>query len=85
MRREMKIIELRRKLVGSEDYSSKGVLVAIDGNDHQWICAEDLFKFMKNYGFDVSLRQVEKLVEVINYNMNGKVSEQQLSWTVEGF
>lgn len=58
MRWEMKIIELRRKLVRSDDYSSKGVLVAIDGNDHQWVCAEDLFKFMKNYGYDVSLRQV---------------------------
>jgi hypothetical protein len=44
-----------------------------------------LFKFLKNYGFDVNLRQVEKLVEVINSSLDGRISEQQLSWTVEGF
>jgi hypothetical protein len=71
--------------VHSDDYSSRGALVAIDGNDHQWVCSEDLFKFLKNYGFDVGLRQVEKLMEAINYNLDGKISEQQLAWILEGF
>lgn len=78
----MKIIQLRRELVKNDDYSSKGLLVAIDCNDHHWLCSEDLFKFLKNYGFDVNLRQVEKLMEIINYNLDGKISEQQLSWVV---
>lgn len=85
MNREMKIIELRRQLVSSQDYSSRAALVAIDGNDHRWVCSEDLYKFLKNYGFDVGLRQVEKLMEAINYNLDGKISEQQLAWVVEGF
>lgn len=62
MNREMKIIELRRELVNSHDYSTRAALVAIDGNDHRWVCAEDLSKFLKNYGVDVALRQVEKLI-----------------------
>lgn len=40
---------------------------------------------MKNFGFDVNLRKIEKLVEIINYSMNGKVNEEQLKWTIEGF
>lgn len=56
--REMKMIELRRELMGNSDYSMRGVLFAIDCHDHDWICSEDIFKFMKNYGFDVNLRQV---------------------------
>lgn len=83
--KEMKIIELRHKLVHNPDYSIKGVLLAIDCNSHDWICSEDIFKFMKNYGFDVTLRMVEKLVEVINYSMNGKITQEQLRWTIEGF
>jgi predicted ABC-class ATPase len=39
---------------------------------------------MKNFGFDVTLRQVEKLVEVVNFAIDGKVSEAQLKWVVEG-
>jgi hypothetical protein len=39
---------------------------------------------MKNYGFDVDLRQIEKLIEVISYSLDGKVAEQQLSWVIEG-
>lgn len=59
--------------------------MAIDGNDHRWVCSEDLLKFLKNYGMDVGLRQVEKLMEAINYNLDGKISEQQLAWVLEGF
>lgn len=58
----MKLIELRRALINSSDYSLRGVIMAIDSSRHDWVCAEDIFKFMKNYGFDVTLRQVEKLV-----------------------
>jgi Ca2+-binding EF-hand superfamily protein len=61
------------------------VLSTIDGNGHEWICCEDLFKFMKNYQLEVNLRQVEKLVEVINSTLNGKITEEQLRWIVEGF
>ncbi len=71
--------------MNSHNYSSKGLLAAIDGNDHHWLCSEDLFKFLKNYGFDVNLRQVEKLMEIINYNQDGKISEKQLCWIAEGF
>ena len=39
---------------------------------------------MKNYGIDVTIRQVEKLVEVVNCNSDGKITSQQLGWTVEG-
>lgn len=82
MNREMKIIEMRRQLIGNADYSSRGALVAIDGYNHNYACAEDLLKFMKNYGFDVSLRQVEKLAEVINCNLDGKITEEQLRWII---
>lgn len=58
--------------------------MAIDSSRHQWVCTEDLFKFMKNYGFDANFRQIQKLVEVINFNAEGKVTEDQLKWTVEG-
>ena len=58
----MKIIELRRELLAARDYSLRGVVLAIDGSRHNFVCAEDIFKFMKNFGFDVSLRQVERLV-----------------------
>jgi benzoyl-CoA reductase/2-hydroxyglutaryl-CoA dehydratase subunit BcrC/BadD/HgdB len=44
-----------------------------------------LAQFLKNFGFDVNLRQVEKLVEVINNTFDGKITEEQLRWTVEGF
>lgn len=85
MNREMQIIELRRELMKSKDYSMRGVLAAVDGHNHRWVCGEDLYHFLKNYGFDVNLRQVEKLVEVVNCNLDGKITEEQLRWTVEGF
>lgn len=78
----MKIIELRRSLLGSKDYSIDGVLLAIDNSRHDWICTEDIYKFMKNYGFDADFRQIEKLVEVLNYKLNGKLTKEQLKWTV---
>jgi dipeptidase len=62
-------------LVRSQDYSSKGALVAIDGHDHNWLCSEDLLKFLKNYGFEVGLRQVEKLMEIINSSLDGRISQ----------
>lgn len=40
---------------------------------------------MKNYGLDVNLRQTEKLVETINCTLNGKITSEQLKWTIEGF
>jgi hypothetical protein len=49
---------MRRELISCTDYSSRAALVAIDGYNHNYACAEDLLKFMKNYGLDVSLRQV---------------------------
>jgi Ca2+-binding EF-hand superfamily protein len=60
------------------------VLAALDLHGHGWVCAEDLFIFMKNFGIDVTIRQVEKLVEVVNCNSDGKITSQQLRWTVEG-
>lgn len=53
----MKIIELRRELLSKKDYSLHGVVLAIDNSRHSWVCAEDLLKFLKNFGFDISLRQ----------------------------
>ena len=58
--------------------------MAIDSNRHDWVCPEDVYKFMKNHGFDVDVRKVDKLVEVLNYSMDGKISQEQLRWTVEG-
>ena len=60
------------------------MVLAIDNSRHNWVCAEDVYKFMKNFGFDLNLRQVEKLVEVLDFNMQGKLTEEQLKWTVEG-
>ena len=60
------------------------MVLAIDNSRHNWVCAEDIYKFMKNFGFDLNLRQVEKLVEVLDFNMQGKLTEEQLKWTVEG-
>ena len=47
----MRIIELRRNLLGQPEYSARGALLAIDGNRHDWVSAEDLFKFLKNFGY----------------------------------
>jgi hypothetical protein len=58
MTREMKLIELRRALIESMDYSPQGVILSIDNSRHDWVCVEDIFKFMKNYGFDTNLRQI---------------------------
>jgi hypothetical protein len=85
MRQEMKVIELRRKLIQQQDYSIRGVMQALDGHAHGWVCGEDLQKYLKNYGVEAGLRQVEKLVEVVNYTLDGRVTEEQLKWTVEGF
>lgn len=85
MRQEMKVIELRRKLTQQQDYSIRGVMQALDGHGHGWVCGEDLQKYLKNYGVEAGLRQVEKLVEVVNYTLDGRVTEEQLKWTVEGF
>ncbi len=60
-------------------------MIAIDISKHDFICCEDLYKFLKNYGFDVNKRQVERLDEVINYNLNGKITQKQLQWALEGF
>ena len=70
----MKIIELRRQLLSNNDYSIQGVVLAIDNSRHNWLCSEDIFKFMKNYGFDLNLRQVDKLVEVLDFKMEGKLT-----------
>jgi hypothetical protein len=58
MNREMSIIELRRELIKAEDYSIRGVIMALDAHGHQWVCGEDILSFLKNYGFDVGLRQI---------------------------
>lgn len=47
----------------------------MDGHDHHWLCSEDLLKFLKNYGFEVGLRQVEKLMEIINSSLDGRISQ----------
>ena len=83
--REMKIIELRRQLLSAKDYSMVGVVQAMDQHGHGWVSGDDLFVFLKNYGVEVTVRQVEKLVQVINCSLDGKVTEDQLRWTVEGF
>ena len=71
----MRLIELRRQLISSKDYSLHGVVLAIDNNRHNWACAEDILKFMKNFGFDLSLRQTEKLVEVLDFKLDGMLNE----------
>lgn len=75
---------MRRELLAGKDYSIQGVVLAIDNSRHDWVTGEDVFKFMKNYGVNVTLRQVEKLIEVLNFKMDGKLTEEQLKWTVEG-
>lgn len=59
--------------------------MALDAHGHQWVCGEDILSFLKNYGFDVGLRQIQKLVEVVNCSFDGKITEEQLRWTIEGF
>ena len=34
-----------------------------------------IFQFLKNFGFDTTLRQVEKLVEIINHTFDGRITE----------
>lgn len=54
----MKIIELRRKLLQCEDYSIKAALTAIDAHQHRVLCGEDLYNYLKNFGFDITLRHI---------------------------
>jgi hypothetical protein len=61
------------------------VLLALDAHKHQWVCGEDLLVFLKNFGFEVNIGQVDKLVEVINCSQDGRITQEQLRWTVEGF
>ena len=56
--REMRVIELRNELLKSKDYAIKGVLRALDLHGHGWVCGLDLFTFLKNYGYDVTMRQI---------------------------
>lgn len=49
----MRLIELRRKLVGSKDYSVEGVRFALTSCDREWVCAGDIHSFMQNMGFEV--------------------------------
>ena len=56
----------------------------MDGHGHGWLCVEDVRVFMQNYGFDASERQVEKVTEVINCSLDGKVTLEEMRWTVEG-
>jgi hypothetical protein len=58
IRREMKMIELRRRMIAETDYSVRGALLAIDVDSHVWICSGDILNFMKNYGINVDARQV---------------------------
>ena len=78
------MIELRRALIEDRDYSIEGVMGAMDRHGHGWLCVEDFRTFMKNYGLDVTERQVEKLAEIINYSLDGRVTQQQMKWVVEG-
>jgi hypothetical protein len=50
MCREMKIIDLRRSIISSKDYSLEAVRFALS-SDRQWICADDIHTFMRNFGF----------------------------------
>ena len=81
----MQIIELRRQLIKCEDYSIDGVAAALDQHKHGWLCVEDFFAFLKNYGVDVNMRQIQKLVEIVNWSMDGRVVEEQIKWVFEGF
>lgn len=63
---EMKLIEMRYLLIKSEDYSLEGVRLALASSERKWICAEDIHKFMKNFGYDITLGQTEALVESIS-------------------
>lgn len=81
MSREMKLIDLRRRIIASKDYSLEAVRFAL-GCDRQWICAEDIHIFMRNFGLEVSSRQAEALVEAINRDGQGKVTLDDLKWVV---
>ena len=82
MNHEMKMLELRHEVISCSDYSIEGVLSALDLHGHQWVTGDDLFTYLKNYGFDVEMRQIEKLVESINCSLDGKINLDQLRWVV---
>ena len=54
----MRLIDLRYKLLQQKDYSLEAIVCTLDSNNHNWICSDDLSKFMASYGYDISKRQV---------------------------
>ena len=56
-----------------------------EGDEEGEVCQEDLVRFLTDLGGDeVSNRQVEKLLEVMNC-CDRRVRIEQLRWLVEGF
>ena len=67
-----------------EDYSIKAVMNSLDAKNRGYIVTDDLYKFMKNYDIDVSERQIKELVGNYDCDMNGKITMNELLWTIEG-
>ena len=61
----MRIIDLRVELIAKKDYSLEGLRYALTNCERQWICVEDILNFMPNYGFQVTNRQADALVQAI--------------------
>jgi hypothetical protein len=51
MGREMKLIDLRRKMLSAKDYSVEAVRFALTNCDREWVCTGDIHSFMQNMGF----------------------------------
>jgi Ca2+-binding EF-hand superfamily protein len=67
-----------------DDFSIKGVMNALDVENRGWITVSDLHKFVENYGVNLSEDYVCKLINVYDYDINGKISLEELEWLIEG-
>ena len=49
---------IRKQLLESEDYSMKAVMTALDVDRHDFISSEDIYKFVRGQGVDLTKEHV---------------------------
>ena len=84
MKKETRLIPLRRELMAQDDYSIKAVMNSLDNTSRGWVNVEDLFKFLKNYDVDVTPYHMKELLGNYDSDMNGKITFKELEWIIEG-
>lgn len=84
MRQEMKVIELRRLIMANSDYSLEGVRSSLTNSHRSWVSANDFLTFLSNYGYLVTARDTERIVEALSSQGEGAINMQQLKWIIEG-